>query len=112
MAHYSGEGRTRVELRLYRHPTRSVLCSATSRCFLISPRLAQTSKPVSRQKIAKAEVHVALRPDSLTYLFTCGIVIEILAMRILNFYNRVAALARRSGVRERTRMQRRLERWV
>ena len=39
-------------------------------------------------KIAKPAVNVGLRPDSLTYLFTCGIVIRILFGRILNFYNR------------------------
>ena len=39
-------------------------------------------------KIAKPKVNVGLRPDSLTYLFTCGIVVEALAKRIFNFYNR------------------------
>ena len=37
-------------------------------------------------KIAKPEINVALRPDSLTYLFTCGIAVEALAKRIFNFY--------------------------
>ena len=39
-------------------------------------------------KIVKPDVNVALPPDSSTYLFTCGIVIQILAVRMLNFYNR------------------------
>ena len=37
---------------------------------------------------AKPETNVALQSDSLTYLFTCGIVIQILFGRKLNFYNR------------------------
>ena len=36
-------------------------------------------------KIAKLKVNVGLRPDSLTYPFTCGIVVEALAKRIFNF---------------------------
>ena len=33
-------------------------------------------------KIAKPENNVALRPDPLTYLLTCGMVVEALAKRI------------------------------
>ena len=40
------------------------------------------------KKIAKPVANVALRPNSLNYLITCGIVIQILVVRILNFYNR------------------------
>ena len=46
------------------------------------------AQTVSRQEIAKPDKHVALRPDSLTYLFTCGILIQILAVWILYFCNR------------------------
>ena len=43
---------------------------------------------LSRQKITKPDVNVALRSDSWTYLLTCEIVTQILAVRILSFYNR------------------------
>ena len=46
------------------------------------------AQTVSRQEIAKPDKYVALRPDSLTYLFTCGILIQILAVWILYFCNR------------------------
>ena len=39
-------------------------------------------------KVAEGEFTVALRSDSLTYLFTCGSVIQILCGRMLNFCNR------------------------
>ena len=39
-------------------------------------------------KIAKPEAHVSLQPNLLNYRTTCGIVVQILAVRILNFYNR------------------------
>ena len=48
----------------------------------------QMSETESLQIIPKPNVNFALRPDSLTSLFTCGIVIQILAVRILNSYNR------------------------
>ena len=41
-----------------------------------------------RPNIAKPEMNVAPRPNSSNYLFTCGIVIQILAVCILNFWNR------------------------
>ena len=50
-------------------------------------RFAQISTRRS-SKIAKPGKNVALRPESLAYLFTCGMVVEALAKRILNFYNR------------------------
>ena len=89
MAHCSGEGSTRVELSLQTHPTRIVLCSVTSWCCLFLPRLAQMSKPLNRQKMPNlTSVNVALRPDSLTHLFACGIACKFRAVRILSFYNR------------------------
>ena len=36
----------------------------------------------SKKKGAKPELNIALRPDSLTYLFTCGIDIRIYAAHI------------------------------
>ena len=59
------------------HPTFSALASVCAKV-----------KIHKSTEIAKPESNVALRPDSLTYLFTCGIVIQILAVRIFNFYNR------------------------
>ena len=88
MAHYSGEGCARIEIFPKRHPTRRVLCSATSRCYLVLPQFAQISKPASRQKITKTEMSVAQRPNSFTYLSTCGIVIQTVAVHILHSYNR------------------------
>ena len=41
----------------------------------------------SWQKIAETETNAVLRPNSLTYLFTCGILIEALTKRIFNFCN-------------------------
>ena len=46
------------------------------------------AEPVIPQKSAKSEANVALEGDSLAYLFTGGIIIQIFAVRILNFYNR------------------------
>ena len=80
----------------------SVLCWRTKQCFETlfgSPTRHAPSNhvcvsicaSVQTRKLtetAKHEVNVAIRPDSLTYLFTCGIVIRILFGRILNFYNR------------------------
>ena len=46
------------------------------------------SRTISRPKNAKPEASGALQGDSLAYLFTGGIIIQIFAVRILNFYNR------------------------
>ena len=74
LAHYSGEGSTRVELSPETHPmeravlgNHPMLSGLASVCTIVQTR------------------NVELRPDLLTYRFTCGIVIQIWAVRILNF---------------------------
>ena len=87
MSQCSGEERTRIELSPKTHPTWSVLCWGTNSKFWALVRFAQTSTRRSF-KVAKPDVNVEIWPDSLTYLFTCGIIVEALTKRILNLYDR------------------------
>ena len=54
--------------------------------FVCVLRLSVGTVVMWLEKIAKPELNVALRPDSLTYLFTCGIV--IFGCAHINFYDR------------------------
>ena len=85
MERYSGESGTRVELSGLNasHTERAVFGNQTmfSRLAWVCANY-QTHKST---KIAKPKRNVALQADQLTYLFTCGIVIQILDLCILNF---------------------------
>ena len=83
-----GQGSTRVKLFSF---NASHTEGAVFENHAMLSGLASVSANVQTRKstkIAKPEVNVAIRPDSLTYLFACGILVEAFAKRIFNFYNR------------------------
>ena len=82
-----GQGSTRVKLFSFNasHTEGAVFenHAMLSGLALVSANV-QTRKST---KIAKPEVNVAIRPDSLIYLFICEMVVEAFAKSISNLYN-------------------------